>query len=77
MKQKQKKYARKTSDKSEQREESVETVIYEETKKRLKEMSDPSYVFPKKANKKDAYAIIAGISISLILIILCMTGVIN
>jgi len=57
-------------------EKSIEELIYEETDQRLKEMAVPDYHFPKKADKNDAIAIVAGIGISLILIILCMMGVI-
>ena len=57
-------------------EKSIEELIYEETDKRLKEMAAPDYQFPQKANLKDAFAIVAGICISLLLILLCMTGVI-
>ena len=57
-------------------EKTIEELIYEETDQRLKEMGAPDYKFPKKADKNDAIAIITGIGISLILIILCMTGVI-
>ena len=58
-------------------EKSIEELIYEETEKRLKEMSDPGYVFPPKANKNDYLAIMSLCGISLLLIILCMVGVIN
>lgn len=57
-------------------EKTIEELIYEETDQRLKEMASPDYPWPRKADKKDAIAIITGISISLLLIILCMTGVI-
>ena len=57
-------------------EKSIDELIYEETDQRLKEMSSPDYQFPPKADKKDVIGIIAGIGISLVLIVLCMTGVI-
>ncbi len=57
-------------------EKSVEELIYEETDQRLKEMGAKNYVFPAKADKKDAVAIVVGICISLFFIVLCMTGVI-
>lgn len=57
-------------------EKSIEELIYEETDQRLKEMASPDYPWPRKADKKDAIAIVAGICASLFLIILCMTGVI-
>ena len=57
-------------------EKTIEELIYEETDQRLKEMAAPDYPWPRKADKKDAIGIIAGISISLLLIILCMMGVI-
>ena len=51
-------------------------MIYEETDKRLKEMASPDYVFPEKADKKDVFGIAAAIGVSILLIVLCMTGVI-
>jgi len=57
-------------------EKTIEELIYEETDQRLKEMAAPAYSWPTKADKKDAIAIVAGIIVSLLLIILCMTGVI-
>lgn len=57
-------------------EKSIEELIYEETDQRLKEMAAPDYQFPTKADKTDAIGIIAVAGISLLLIILCMTGVI-
>lgn len=56
---------------------SIEQLIYEETDERLKKMADSSYVFPKKANKYDAWGIIILVGISLILLGLCMAGVIE
>ena len=55
---------------------SIEELIYEETDQRLKEMASPNYQFPVKADKSDVVGIVAGIVISTVLIILCMTGVI-
>lgn len=52
-------------------------VIEEETEKRLLEMESPEYEFPKKATKADAIGIVAAILVCLVLIILCMTGVIE
>ena len=57
-------------------EKTIEELIYEETDQRLKEMASPNYQFPKKADKSDIVGIVAGIVISTVLIILCMTGVI-
>lgn len=57
-------------------EKSIEELIYEETDQRLKEMAAPDYQWPRKADKTDAIAIVAGICVSLLLIVLCMTGVI-
>ena len=54
----------------------IEELIYEETDQRLKEMAADDYPWPQKADKKDAIAIIVGIGASVLLIILCMTGVI-
>ena len=58
-------------------EKTIEELIYEETDERLKEMASPDYEFPQKADKKDAVAIIAAIAVCLVLIVLCMTGVIE
>lgn len=58
-------------------EKTIEELIYEETDERLKEMAVPDYPWPKKADRTDFIAIATGIGISLLLIILCMTGVIN
>ena len=58
-------------------EKSIEELIYEETDQRLKEMAAPDYQWPRRADKTDATVIISGIALSLLLIILCMTGVIN
>ncbi len=58
-------------------EENIEVLIQEETAKRLNEMSDPSYEFPKKIGKGDVIGIVVGAVISLVLIVLCMVGVIN
>ena len=58
-------------------EKNIETLIYEETDQRLKEMGEKDYQFPQKADKIDAIGIIASISVCALLIILCMTGVIS
>ena len=58
-------------------EKSIEELIYEETDLRLKQMASPDYVFPEKADKKDAIGILVSIGVCLLLIILCMTGVIE
>ena len=58
-------------------EKSIEELIYEETDKRLKEMKAPDYEFPKKADKADWIGIAVSIACSLLLIVLCMTGVIE
>jgi hypothetical protein len=55
---------------------SIDQMITEETTERLKEMSDPSYVFPEKATKWDYLGIAVAINACLVFIILCMTGVI-
>ena len=57
-------------------EQSIEDLIYEETDKRLKEMADPDYQFPKRFSKIDYVLIIAMCCVCLALIIFCMTGVI-
>ena len=58
-------------------EKSIEELIYEETDKRLKEMQAPGYEFPPKATKADYLGIVLAIGASLLLIVLCMTGVIQ
>ena len=57
--------------------ENIEELIKIETQKRLEEMEDPSYVFPETINKVDVVSIIVMISISILLIVLCMLGVIR
>lgn len=59
------------------KEKTIDELIYEETDQRLKEMASPEYVFPEKADRKDAIGIVAAIAVCLLLIILCMTGVID
>lgn len=58
------------------KEKTIEELIYEETDKRLKEMAEPGYQFPERANKYDVIAIVVILCICLLLIILSMTGVI-
>ena len=58
-------------------EKTIEELIYEETDQRLKQMGAPDYVFPEKINRADIIGIVASVGISLLLIVLCMTGVIN
>ena len=57
-------------------EKTIEELIYEETEQRLQEMSSPDYEFPPKADRKDFIGIVVSIGLSLLLIVLCMTGVI-
>ena len=59
------------------KEKTIEELIYEETDQRLKEMASPDYVFPEKADKKDAIGIVVSIAVCLLLIILCMVEVID
>lgn len=61
----------------EEKELSLEELISSETEKRLNEMEQPDYEFPKKINKVDVIIMIAGIIVSAVLIALCMTGVIQ
>ena len=56
--------------------ESIEELIYNETEKRLKIMQKPDYEFPKRMGKGDIIGIASAVSISIVLIILCMVGVI-
>lgn len=51
-------------------------LIYDETEKRLEEMESPDYQWPARIGRIDWIVIIAGIVISFVLILLCMTGVI-
>ena len=51
-------------------------LIDEETERRLSIMSDSSYEWPERADKKDFIAIIAMIIVCSALIVCCMTGVI-
>lgn len=55
---------------------SIKELIYEETDRRLKEMSSPSYIFPEKASRADFIGIFVAACTCLVLIILCITGVI-
>ena len=56
--------------------ESIEKVIYDETKKRLEIMEKDDYEFPAQIGRGDVIAIVGAVAVSLVLIILCMTGVI-
>ena len=57
--------------------ENIELLIKEETEKRLEEMASGSYEFPKKISKVDVIIMGVMITVSMALIILCMTGVID
>lgn len=57
-------------------EQSIEKLIQQETEKRIEEMEDASYQFPTKITGGDVIGIIGSVTICLILIVLCMTGVI-
>jgi hypothetical protein len=57
--------------------QSIEELIYNETKNRLAIMEKPDYEFPKSITKVDVIAIVAGIVICSLLIVLCMMGVIQ
>lgn len=54
----------------------IEELLYEETEKRLDIMESKEYKFPEKITKLDGYIIMGIIVLSLVLIILCMSGVI-
>lgn len=54
----------------------IEELLYEETEKRLDIMESKEYKFPEKITKLDGYIIMGIIILSLVLIILCMSGVI-
>jgi hypothetical protein len=55
----------------------IESLIYEETEKRLAVMEKPGYTFPKRITRGDVIGIVFSISASLVLILLCMTEVIS
>lgn len=57
--------------------EDIESLIKEETEKRLEEMGSKDYEFPKKIGKIDIYLIAIAIVLSILLIVLCMVGVID
>lgn len=57
--------------------QSIEELIHSETKHRLAIMEKPDYEFPKSITKADVIAIVSGIVICSLLIVLCMTGVIQ
>jgi hypothetical protein len=57
--------------------QSIEELIYNETKNRLAIMEKPDYEFPESITKVDVIAIAAGIVICSLLIVLCMMGVIE
>ena len=56
-------------------EKSIEQLITEETRERLKKMHSPDYKYPKESTAADLIGIIVSVSAALFLIILCMTGV--
>lgn len=60
----------------EEREDDIGDLIYAETEKRLDEMEQPDYEWPARIGKVDWMLIIAGIVVSIVFIVLCMTGVI-
>ena len=57
--------------------ENIELLIKEETEKRLEEMGSEDYEFPKKITKADVIVISLMIAVSMVFIVLCMTGVIE
>lgn len=56
--------------------ESIEKMIYDETENRLTMMESYDYEFPKQINGKDIIGIVVAVGVSLLLIVLCITGVI-
>ena len=54
--------------------ENIELLIKEETEKRLEEMGSEDYEFPKKITKADVIVISLMIAVSMVFIVLCMTG---
>jgi len=57
--------------------DNIGKLIAEETERRLSIMEKSDYLWPKSADKKDAVAIVCVIVICSVLILLCMTGVIE
>lgn len=57
--------------------DSIMEELYGETEKRLEQMKRKDYKFPEKIAKADMVAIVAMVTISGILILLCMAGVIK
>lgn len=55
----------------------LEKMIAYETKKRLGEMEQPGYEFPKRITKIDVMVMVTGFGVSLLLIAMCMLGVIK
>lgn len=55
----------------------IQQLIDEETTKRLHQMQETGYEFPKRVTKLDYVLMIAAVVVSEIMIILCMTGVIK
>lgn len=54
----------------------LEELIMSETTKRLEEMEQRGYEFPKRITGADVAVMIACFSVSILLIVLCMVGVI-
>ncbi|MEA4965890.1 MAG: hypothetical protein VB055_08740 [Oscillospiraceae bacterium] len=54
--------------------QNIETLIYHETERRLKQMGKKDYVFPARIGKGDVVAILASLIVCGALIVLCMTG---
>lgn len=54
----------------------IEQMIYDETEKRLAIMESPDYEFPAKSGKADYIAVGICVVCSIVLIVLCITGVI-
>lgn len=67
----------KMKDEKNKKEQSLDELIDSETEKRLNEMEQPGYEFPARIGRADVAAIIGLVAVSLILIVLCMTGVIG
>ncbi|AET68015.1 hypothetical protein Desor_2444 [Desulfosporosinus orientis DSM 765] len=57
--------------------QTIEELIYNETKRRLELMEQADYEFPKTIGKGDVLAIIVSITVCILLIALCMIGVIQ
>lgn len=57
--------------------QSIEEILYSETEKRLALMEQADYEFPKPITRTDWTVILGSVAVCVILIVFCMTGVIQ